>query len=135
MKKTPPGQASQRQLRVGEEIRHALSDLFLQGVICDPALSGVSITVSEVTVSPDLKHATAYVSPLGKEATDDFISLLNRAAPQLSHMVAGMIKMRFSPKITFRRDNSFEIANNMEKLIDSVMKEEKGQKREREKEK
>jgi len=114
---------SQRQLRVGEEIRHSLSQLFLKGNIYEPELYGISITVSEVRISPDLKNATAYVSPLGRQADKAFIDALNRIAPQLTHAVTKTIKLRFSPKIRFKVDNSFEVAGKLEKLIDDALKE------------
>lgn len=113
-------QPSQRQLKVGEEIRHVLSNIFLQGEIYDPDIAGVSITVSEVRVSPDLKNATAFVFPLGGEASDALISSLNKISPQIRHQLAKSIQMRFIPKITFRSDNSFQVAEDIEKLLRKV---------------
>ena len=113
---------SQRQLRIGEEIRHSLSQLFLKDNIYEPELFGTSITVSEVRISPDLKNATAYVSPLGKKADKNFIDALNRISPQIAHLVTKTVKLRFSPRITFKADDSFEIAGKLEKLIHDATK-------------
>lgn len=111
---------SQRQLRVGEEIRHALSDIFMQGTLYEPELVGVSITVPEVRVSPDLRNATAYVFPLAGNAPEGFISVLNKIAPQINHMVTKKINMRFAPKISFRVDDSFEVASKIENLFENI---------------
>jgi ribosome-binding factor A len=111
---------TQRQLRVGEEIRHALSDIFLQGTLYEPELVGVSITVPEVRVSPDLRNATAFVFPLAGNAPEGFLKTLNRIAPQINHMVSRRVKLRFAPRIVFRLDNSFEVGHRIENLIESV---------------
>ena len=111
---------TQRQLRVGEEIRHALSDIFLQGTLYEPELVGVSITVPEVRVSPDLRNATAYVFPLAGNAPEGFLDVLNKIAPKINHMVTKKIKMRFSPKISFKLDNSFEEASRIENLFENI---------------
>ncbi|MCE3232158.1 MAG: ribosome-binding factor [Rickettsiaceae bacterium] len=110
----------QRQLRVGEELRHALSDIFLQGTLYEPELAGISITVPEVRVSPDLRNATAFVFPLAGKAPDGFLATLNRISPQINHMVAGRVKLRFAPRIIFKMDNSFEVAHNIENLMNKV---------------
>jgi len=115
--KKPP---SQRQLRVGEEIRHALSDIFLQGTLYAPALIGVSVTVPEVRISPDLKNATAYVFPLGGDAPEDFLKTLNTIAPQISHQMAKKVKLRFLPRLSFKIDDSFERADKIESILESI---------------
>jgi ribosome-binding factor A len=114
--------ASQRQLRVGEEIRHVLSSIFLQGTLYEPELMGISITVPEVRVSPDLRNATAFVFPLAGKAPEGFIKSLNKIAPSINHMVAQRVKLRFAPKITFKLDNSFDVAHKIENLIESTRK-------------
>lgn len=114
---------TQRQLRVGEEIRHALSFIFTQGTIYEPELVGVSITVPEVRISPDLRNATAFVFPLAGNAPAGFIDALNRISPQITHQVTKRVKLRFAPRISFKLDKSFEVANNIENLIESIRKE------------
>ncbi len=114
--------AGQRQLRVGEELRHALSEIFLFELVHQPGISGLSITVAEVRVSPDLRNATAFICPLGGNAPAGFIESVNAIAPQLNYMVAQKVKMRFAPRIIFRIDDSFEKANKIETLIQSVKK-------------
>jgi ribosome-binding factor A len=115
---------SQRQLRVGEEIRHALSSIFMQGTLYEPELVGVSITVPEVRISPDLRNATAFVFPLAGQAPDGFIDALNRISPQISHQVIKRAKLRNAPKITFKIDESYENADNIENIISKVNNEE-----------
>src|SRR5277367_5988322 len=88
-----PG-ASQRPLRVGEEMRHALAEIFRRGTMRDPALQGVSLTVTEVRVSPDLKHATAFVMPLGGRDAADAIAGLKRAASYLRMELSRAVKLR-----------------------------------------
>jgi len=115
---------SQRQLRVGEEIRHALSSIFMQGTIYEPELVGISITVPEVRISPDLRNATAFVFPLAGKAPEGFVDALNRIAPQITHQVLKRAKLRHAPKINFKIDDSFENAHNIENIILEVNKEE-----------
>lgn len=115
---------TQRQLRVGEEVRHALSEIFLHGKIYEPEVAGVSITVPEVRISPDLRNATAYVFPLAGQAPEGFLEALNRISPQINHMVAHKIKIKFAPRITFKIDNSFEQANRIENLFGDLDKDE-----------
>ena len=111
---------SQRQLRVGEELRHALSSVFLQESFYDESLRGVSITVSEVRVSPDLKNATAYVVPLGGDKKSGFLESLNAAAKNITYMVGKKVKLRFTPRIHFKLDDSFDNANKMENLFAAI---------------
>jgi ribosome-binding factor A len=85
---------SQRQLRVGEEIRHVLVEVLARGQLRDPDLQGVSITVAEVRMSPDLKHATAYVMPLGGEKVDTIVKALRRASGFLRAEVARSVQLR-----------------------------------------
>ena len=115
---------SQRQLRVGEEVRHALSSIFMQGTIYEPELVGVSITVPEVRISPDLRNATAFVFPLAGKAPEGFIEALNRIAPQIAHQVIKRTKLRYAPRISFKIDDSFENANNIENIISQTKSEE-----------
>jgi len=114
--KRPP---SQRQLRVGEEIRAALSTIFLHGETHHPVLDGSSITVSEVRISPDLKNATAFVMPLAGSNKQQVMAALNENASRLRGLVSRHIILRTSPKITFKLDTSFEEANRINLLLNS----------------
>lgn len=113
-KKTGGGQ---RNLRVGEEIRHALADIFIRGEVHSMELFGASITVSEVRVSPDLKNATAYVMPLAGENKEALLAALKSSAPELRHLVSRRMKLRYMPKISFALDTSYEEAERINKLL------------------
>jgi ribosome-binding factor A len=108
---------SQRQLKVGEEIRHALSEVFLRGELHASGLADTSITVSEVRISPDLKNATAYVLPLAGENKEGVVTALNDNASALRKMVSNKVYLKFSPRITFRLDESFEQASRINELL------------------
>jgi ribosome-binding factor A len=114
MSDRPP---SQRQLRVGEEIRHALSRVLARGELRDPALNGVPITVSEVRCTPDLKLATAYVLPLGGENTDDVIAALKRAGAFLRGQVAREVRLKYTPGLRFLPDESFDEGGKIDSLL------------------
>lgn len=107
----------QRPLRVGEEIRHALAEIFLRGECHSPALHGASITVSEVRVSPDLKNATAFVMPLAGENKEEMIEALKDAAPEIRHLVSKKVKLRHAPRIHFSLDQSFDEAERINSLL------------------
>lgn len=110
---------SQRQLRVGEEIRNALAMIFAHGETHNPVLDGSSITVSEVRISPDLKNATAYVMPLAGSNKDAVMDALKENASRLRGMVTRKIVLRTSPKIFFKLDDSFEVAGRINELLNS----------------
>lgn len=110
---------SQRQLRVGEEIRHALASIFLTESFYEPAISNMSITVSEVRISPDLRNATAFVMPLGGKAPDDFLDVLERLTPQIRHYLAKKIHLKYLPQLYFKMDKSYEYAQNIDNLLGS----------------
>src|SRR6202049_942967 len=93
--------ASQRQLRVGEELRHALAQLLRPGELRDPALREANITVTEVRLSPDLRNATAFVMPLAGSNADQVMAGLKRSAPYLKGRVARMVELRQVPNIAF----------------------------------
>lgn len=109
--------SSQRQLRVGEEMRHALAHLFQRGALRDPALQDVNFTVTEVRVSPDLKHATAFVMPLGGRNTAEAVAGLRRGAAYLRMEVARAVKLRMAPTLAFELDASFDHASRVEALL------------------
>ncbi len=110
----------QRQLRVAETIRAILSRAFLQESFYGSVLQGISITVSEVRISPDLKNATAYVVPLGIVPPDGFLEGLNERAPQFRYMVGKELVLRHVPMIIFRLDDSFEQAKKINDILDKI---------------
>jgi len=108
---------SQRQLRAGELIRHALVEIMQREGLREPALVGVSVTVSEVRVSPDLKQATAYAVPLGGAHQTEVIEALNRAAPFLRGLLGKKIDLKFTPALKFRSDDTFAEAQKIDALL------------------
>jgi ribosome-binding factor A len=108
---------SQRQLRVGETVRHAVADILSQGSVHDPGLEGHIITVPEVRMSPDLRLATVFVMPLGGQDTDIVIAALERNKKFLRGEVARRVNLKFSPDIRFRVDDRFDEAERIEKLL------------------
>ncbi len=112
------GQApSQRQLRVGEEIRHAIADLIERGAMKDPKLRDVPVTVTEVRVTPDLRHARAYVTPLGGGDAAEIVAALNHAAPFFRAQIAAAVRLKFAPDVSFCADTSFEEARKIEDIL------------------
>ncbi len=108
---------SQRQLRVGEALRHALAELLSSGVLRDPDVQGAPVTVTEVRVSPNLRNATAYVVPLGGGDPATVLGGLRRAAPHIRSQVAGMLRLKFAPQFAFEADTSFDRASRIEALL------------------
>src|ERR1700684_4413712 len=115
-KSTAPG-GSQRQLRVGETVRHAVAEILAHGNVHDPDLEGHIITVPEVRMSPDLKLATIYVMPLSGRDTEVVIEALNRNKKFLRGEVAHRVNLKFSPDLRFRADDRFDEAERIEKLL------------------
>ncbi|MDP1739441.1 MAG: 30S ribosome-binding factor RbfA [Caulobacter sp.] len=118
-----PSGPSQRQLRAGELIRHALVEILREEEMADPVLADVSVTVSEVRMSPDLKHAICFVEPLGAgvtgAATQDLVKALNGAAKFLRGRLGRVIDMRFTPDLKFFHDDSFNHAARIGALFDN----------------
>ncbi len=110
---------SQRQLRVGELIRHKLAEMLARGEIHDDVVAGHVITVPEVRLSPDLKLATAYIVPLGGADTDAVIEALNRNKRFIRGELAHAVNLKFAPDIRFRRDETFEEASRIDALLAS----------------
>jgi len=110
---------SQRQLRVGEELRHRLAELLRPGELRDPTLHDASITVTEVRLSPDVRNATAFVMPLGGANADDIMAGLRRSAPFLKSRLARMLDLRHVPNIAFALDNAFDSAARISNLLAS----------------
>ncbi len=110
---------SQRQLRVGEEIRHVLVRILGRGDLRDPVLSDANVTVTQVEVSPDLQNATAFVVPLGGGQGDETVEALNRAAGYLRGQLGREIHLRYTPRLGFAADPSFDRADEVERLLRS----------------
>ena len=108
---------SQRQLRVGELIRRALSDVFARGDLHDPDLAGTSITVGEVRTSPDLKQATVFVLPLGGRNTDTVLDALNRNRGEIRREMNRQVTLKFSPQLRFVTDDSFDRMDETRRLL------------------
>lgn len=108
---------SQRQLRVGEELRHALAQLLRPGELHDPALFDANVTVTEVQLSPDLRNATAFVMPLGGANAADIIAGLRRSAPYLKSRIARQVRLRYAPNLSFALDSAFDSADRIAALL------------------
>src|SRR5579863_2684550 len=108
---------SQRQLRAGELVRHALVEILREEDLQDAALAGVSVTVTEVRMSPDLKHALCFVEPLGGAHAAEVVAGLNRTARFLRGRLGHMVELRFTPDLKFVHDQSFEAAEKMNRLL------------------
>ena len=117
------GQASgpsQRQLRVGESLRHALSEILMREDFFDPDLANVSITISEISVSPDLSNARVYTMPLGGMNVDVILPALNRLAPMIQSLVAKKVYLRRTPRLRFLLDDSFENVARINQLFHAI---------------
>jgi ribosome-binding factor A len=108
---------SQRQLRVAEEIRHVLAGIFLRREFRDPELAEADITVSEVRLSPDMKHATAFISRLGRTDVEALLRALQRAAPWLRSQVAHALPLRYTPELSFQPDHALDYAMKINRLM------------------
>jgi ribosome-binding factor A len=115
-RKAPAG-PSQRQLRAGEVVRHALVEILREEDLADPALAGVSVTLTEVRVSPDLKHALCFIEPLGGEHAAEVTAGMNRCARFLRGRLGHTIDLRFTPELKFVHDESFAEAQRIERLF------------------
>ena len=110
---------SQRQLRVGELIRHALAEILRRGEVHDPALEGMVVTVPEVRMTPDLKLATVFVMPLGGKGADVLIEALDRNKRFLRGEIAHQVNLRYAPDLRFRLDTSFDEGERIDALLRS----------------
>jgi ribosome-binding factor A len=108
---------TQRQLRVAEEIRHVLAAVFARGEVHDPDLAGIVLTVTEVRISPDLRHATAFVTRLGRSDVAEKLPALQRAAPFLRREVAHALRLRHAPELSFQADTSLDYAMHVDMLL------------------
>ena len=110
---------SQRQLRVGEELRHALVRVLGRGDLHDPLLSEANVTVTQVEVSPNLQNATAFIVPLGGHGSEEIVRALNRASGVLRGQLGREIQLRYTPRLDFAPDRSFDRADEIERLLHS----------------
>src|SRR5271156_987114 len=105
---------AQRQLRVGELLRHTLSEILIRGDVRDPDLIGVSVTVTQVKPSPDMRHATAFVEPLAGQNADPVVKALNKHKAFLRGELGHLIALKFTPELRFIEDTSFAEAQKIE---------------------
>ncbi len=110
---------SQRQLRVGELVRHAMSDILMRGEVHDPELTAANVTVPEVQMSPDLRHATIYVMPLGGGDVAKAVAALERNGRYLRGAVAKRVDLRLAPDLHFKVDNRFDTGARIDALLRS----------------
>ena len=108
---------SQRQLRAGELVRHVVVEVLTREEIHHEALAGVAITVTEVAMSPDLRQATCYIMPLGGQDADEVLAALNKGGRLVGGQVARRVHLKFSPRLKFCIDDSFDNADHIQQLL------------------
>ena len=113
---------SQRQLRVGEELRHLISKALLRESFYDQIIEDNSITITEVNVSPDLKNAKVYIMPLGGENKFEVLDSLNKSNGRIKKLISSNINLRQIPKLQFKIDETFEYAKNIENILQKIKK-------------
>ena len=113
----PKGTPGQRQLRVGEEIRHVLAGVFGRHEFRDPTLAEADITVTEVRIGPDLKRATAFIVRLGRKDVAELLPALKRATPYLRGQIAKAMKLRVVPDLSFQPDTALDYAMEINRLM------------------
>ena len=113
---------SQRQLRVGEELRHLISNALLRESFYDQIIENNTITVTEVNVSPDLKNAKVYIMPLGGENKLEVLDSLNKSTGRIKKLISSNINLRQIPKLQFKIDETFEYANKIENILQKIKK-------------
>jgi ribosome-binding factor A len=116
-RRSASGGPSQRQLRVGEALRHVLAELLMRDGMREPGLASSALTVSEVRVSPDLRHAEVFVTELGGELAPERLEALRRAAPLLRGEAGRRLRLKYAPDLAFRADRSFAEAARIEALL------------------
>ncbi|MDH3659788.1 MAG: 30S ribosome-binding factor RbfA [Alphaproteobacteria bacterium] len=114
------GGLNQRQLRVGERLRHVLADLFARGVVHDPVIAQTRLTISEVRITRDLRQATVYLVELGGELSDDVQAALVRATPFIRGEVARQSNLKYAPMLTFKPDETFAESARIDALLDQA---------------
>ena len=113
---------SQRQLKVGEELRHLISNALLRESFYDEYIENNNITITEVNVSPDLKNAKVYVMPLGGTNKLDVLNSLNNAMGRIKKIISSNISLRQTPKLIFKIDETFEYAKKINDILDKIKK-------------
>ncbi|MDP3660937.1 30S ribosome-binding factor RbfA [Phenylobacterium sp.] len=113
-----PAGPTQRQLRAGELVRHALAEILREEKLADSALQGVSVTITEVRISPDLRHAICFVEPLGGVHASEVVEALGRHTKYLRGRLGRIIDMKFTPDLKFLHDESFNEATRINRLFD-----------------
>ena len=113
---------SQRQLRVGEELRHLISNALLRESFYDQIIENNTITVTEVNVSPDLKNAKVYIMPLGGENKLEVLDSLNKSNGRIKKLISSNINLRQIPKLQFKIDETFEYAKKIENILQRIKK-------------
>ena len=113
---------SQRQLKVGEELRHLISNALLRESFYDEYIENNNITITEVNVSPDLKNAKVYVMPLGGTNKLDVLNSLNNAMGRIKKSISSNISLRQTPKLIFKIDETFEYAKKINDILDKIKK-------------
>ena len=113
---------SQRQLRVGEELRQLISNALLRETFYDEYIKNNNITITEVNVSPDLKNAKVYVMPLGGENKLDVLNSLNKVSSRFKKIISSNISLRQTPKLVFKIDETFEYAKKINDILDKIKK-------------
>ena len=116
---TPSRAPSHRQLRVGEEVRHILSTLFLRSEFPEPGLP-ISVTITQVKMSPDLRNATVYIMPLGGQYREETLTYLKEITGYIRHQLGKELQSKFTPTLRFRLDESFDQAERIEKLLSNI---------------
>ena len=111
---------SQRQLKVGEELRHLISNALLRSSFYDENIKNNNITITEVNVSPDLKNAKVYVMPLGGENKQNVLNSLNKSTGRLKKIISNNINLRQTPKLIFKIDDTFEYAKKINDILDKI---------------
>ena len=114
-----PKAPSQRQLKVGELIRHALAEIFSRGEVMDEVIARHSLTVPEVRMSPDLKLATCFVMPLGGGEADEVVAHLEKNKRFMRGEVAKRVSLKFMPELRFKVDTTFEASSRIDELLAS----------------
>ena len=113
---------SHRQLKVGEELRHLISNALLRESFYDEYIENNNITITEVNVSPDLKNAKVYVMPLGGTNKPDVLNSLNNAMGRIKKIISSNISLRQTPKLIFKIDETFEYAKKINDILDKIKK-------------
>ena len=113
---------SQRQLKVGEEIRHLISNALLRESFYDEHIKNNNVTITEVNISPDLKNAKVFVMPLGGKKKDDVLDSLNKVSGRIKKIISNHLSLRQTPKLIFKIDETFEYANKIHNILEKIKK-------------